>query len=241
MHSRGHEKLCFMLSDIYLFGRCYWCKPLMDNCIVVTNCVCWRYIHLKQFLSTPYVCKSLCPGGTKLQKAIFSIKVTVKVIDLGVIWKGIISGVCMPNIKSFSLAAQCLQLRLKLTTDKTNIQDKKYVSHYLIQGNKKCNTGEHCLFSKSKVTTAGMKIQPMPIISVHRSWPKLTRTCRKFPICDDKITENDRCLIGLCNIIGLPIYCNILVSNTYCNTFFRIAILLCFNPYYPLATALEGI
>ena len=30
--------------------------------------------------------------------------------------------------------------------------------------------------------------------------------------------------LGLCNIIGLPIYCNILVSNTYCNTFFRIAI-----------------
>ena len=30
--------------------------------------------------------------------------------------------------------------------------------------------------------------------------------------------------IGLCNIIGLQIYCNILVSNTYCNTFFRIAI-----------------
>ena len=30
--------------------------------------------------------------------------------------------------------------------------------------------------------------------------------------------------LGLCNIIGLPLYCNILVSNTYCNTFFRIAI-----------------
>ena len=30
--------------------------------------------------------------------------------------------------------------------------------------------------------------------------------------------------VGLCNIIGLPVYCNILVSNTYCNTFFCIAI-----------------
>ena len=160
-----------MLSDIYLLRHCNWCNPLMDNRIDVKNCVCWRYIHLKEFLSTPYVCKSLCPGGTKLQKANFSIKVTVKVIDLGVIWKGIISGICIPNIKSFSLAAQCLQLKLKLTTDKTNIQDKKYVSDYLIQGIKKCNTGEHYLFSKSKVTIAGMKIQPMPITSVRRSWP----------------------------------------------------------------------
>ena len=42
-------------------------------------------------------------------------------------------------------------------------------------------------------------------------------------------------LVGLCNIIGLPIYmyCNILVSNTYCNTFFRIAIYIVFNiPYF---------
>ena len=31
-------------------------------------------------------------------------------------------------------------------------------------------------------------------------------------------------VLGLCNIICLPIYCNILVSNTYCNTFFHIAI-----------------
>ena len=27
--------------------------------------------------------------------------------------------------------------------------------------------------------------------------------------------------VGLCNIIGIPVYCNIFVSNTYCNTFFQ--------------------
>ena len=47
-------------------------------------------------------------GGNKVQKAIFSFKVKVKVIDLDVIWKGVISGVCMPNMKSLSLMAQKL-------------------------------------------------------------------------------------------------------------------------------------
>ena len=42
-------------------------------------------------------------------------------------------------------------------------------------------------------------------------------------------------IIGLCNIIGLPIYCNILVSNTYRNTFFRIAIRIVFYPLFPLS------
>ena len=46
-----------------------------------------------------------------------------KVIDLGVIWKGVISRVCMPNMKSLSLMVQKLKRRLKLTTDRqTNKQ-----------------------------------------------------------------------------------------------------------------------
>ena len=47
--------------------------------------------------------KHCAPGGNKVKKAIFSSKVKVKVIDLGVIRKGVISGVCMPNMKSLSL------------------------------------------------------------------------------------------------------------------------------------------
>ena len=52
------------------------------------------------------VCETLqyAPGGNKVEKVIFSFKV----IDLGVIWKGIISGVCMPNMKSLSLTVQKL-------------------------------------------------------------------------------------------------------------------------------------
>ena len=60
--------------------------------------------------------KHYAPGGSKVQKAIFNFK--VKVIDLGVIWKGAISGVYMPNMKSLSLTVQQLQGRLKLTTDR---------------------------------------------------------------------------------------------------------------------------
>ena len=48
------------------------------------------------------------PGGNKVEKAILSFKVKVKVTDLGVIWKGIISGVSMPNMKSLSLTVQKL-------------------------------------------------------------------------------------------------------------------------------------
>ena len=51
------------------------------------------------------------PGGNKVQKRYFQIKGQSqghKVIDLGVIWKGIISGVFMPNMKFLSLTIQKL-------------------------------------------------------------------------------------------------------------------------------------
>ena len=47
-------------------------------------------------------------AATKSKKAIFRAKVKVKVIDLGVIWKGIFSGVFMPNMKSLPLTVQKL-------------------------------------------------------------------------------------------------------------------------------------
>ena len=47
-------------------------------------------------------------SGNKVQKAIFSFKVKVKVIDLGVIWKGVISAVFMPNMKFLYLSVQKL-------------------------------------------------------------------------------------------------------------------------------------
>ena len=47
--------------------------------------------------SDPYV--PLCFAGD-------TIKVMVKVIDNGIIWKGIISWVCMPSMKSLSLTIQ---------------------------------------------------------------------------------------------------------------------------------------
>ena len=51
------------------------------------------------------------PGSNKVQKSFFERKGQSqghKVIDLGVIWKGIISWVCMPNMKSLPLTVQKL-------------------------------------------------------------------------------------------------------------------------------------
>ena len=51
------------------------------------------------------------PGGNKVQKSYFKSKGQSqghKVIDLGVIQKGIISGVCMPNMKSLTLTVKTL-------------------------------------------------------------------------------------------------------------------------------------
>ena len=63
------------------------------------------------------------------------------VIDLGVIWKGIISEERMPNMKALSLVVQKLEQMLKLTTDKqinrqTNKQtgQKQYAPDYSIRG-----------------------------------------------------------------------------------------------------------
>ena len=65
------------------------------------------------------------PGGNKGQSQ------GHKVIDLDVIWKGIISGVCMPNLKSLSLAFQKLEQKVKVDnrqTDKqTNRNNKKHL------------------------------------------------------------------------------------------------------------------
>ena len=67
-------------------------------------------------------CKTLqeAPDGNKVEKAILASrsKSNHKAIDFGVIWKGIISGVCMPNMKSLSLTVQMLWRRLKFTTDR---------------------------------------------------------------------------------------------------------------------------
>ena len=51
------------------------------------------------------------PGGNKVQKSYFERKGQSqghKVIDPGVIWKGIISRVYMPNMKSLPLTVQKL-------------------------------------------------------------------------------------------------------------------------------------
>ena len=74
------------------------------------------------------------PVATKSEKGVFSLTVIVKVFDLGVIWKGIISGVCIPNMECPSPKVQNLYFRLKLTTDGT--KTKQYATIHSIEGQK---------------------------------------------------------------------------------------------------------
>ena len=71
-------------------------------CPSVTLCFCWRHTNSVEFL--------------------VSIKVTVKVNDLGVIWKGIISWVCMPSMKSPSLYGSKVIAKVKVDNRQTNKQ-----------------------------------------------------------------------------------------------------------------------
>ena len=75
--------------------------------------------------------KQYAPTATKSEKAIFSPKVKVKVIEIGVIGKGIIIWVCKPNMKSLPLAVQNLQQMLKLTTDKQTNRTKTKCPQYI--------------------------------------------------------------------------------------------------------------
>ena len=81
-----------------LVGKALWQGTLMPNMNAL-------YLRIK---NRGVFVKHYAPSGNKVQKAIFSLKVKVKVINLGVIWKDIISGVCMPNMKSLSLTVQKL-------------------------------------------------------------------------------------------------------------------------------------
>ena len=86
--------------------------------------------------------KYQAPGGNKIWKSYFYLEGQSqgpKTIELGVIWKGVIRGVCMPNIKSLSFMTQNLKRRLKLAIDrqdKTNmppITQSRGIKSYKIQ------------------------------------------------------------------------------------------------------------
>ena len=63
--------------------------------------------------------KHYAPGGNKLQGK----SQGHKVIDLGVIWKSVISGVYMPNMKSISYSSK-VSAKVKVDNRQTNRQDK---------------------------------------------------------------------------------------------------------------------
>ena len=79
------------------------------------------------------------PHGNKVRKSYLYHKGQSqgnKVVDLSVIWKGIISGVCMPDMKSISLTVQKLS-KVKVNNRQTD-RTKTIVPNHLIRGNKNC-------------------------------------------------------------------------------------------------------
>ena len=95
--------------------------------------------------------KHYAPCGNKVQKAIFNFKVTRSLTLMS--YESVISGVCMPNMKSLSLRVQKLQRRLKLTTDKQTGQ-KQYAPDHSIRGHKNiliCGTWSSC-YPESSMT-----------------------------------------------------------------------------------------
>ena len=105
-------------------------------CTMTLTFEAWPLVKVITYLWIKFkVClwNTMPPAATKSKKLFLASSQNQghKVIDLGVIWKGVISGVCMPNIKSLSLTVQMLEPRLKLTTDRqTNRQTRQKQYEY---------------------------------------------------------------------------------------------------------------
>ena len=82
-------------------------------CLVCSSKISTIFM-VKKIIKTGMFVKHEYPRRQQSTKmTIFSINVTVKIIDIGVIWKSFISLVCMPNIRSLSLTVQKLLPMLK--------------------------------------------------------------------------------------------------------------------------------
>ena len=66
----------------------------------------------------------VCPRRQQNRKSYFSFKVKVKVTDLGIIWKGIISEVCMPNMKPLSYSSKVIT-KVKVDNRQTDRQTNR--------------------------------------------------------------------------------------------------------------------
>ena len=95
-----------MIAEVKVFQRktCFKC---------VADHNTWKHentIHNKKNQGSFGKHYGIPPAATKSKKLFLASRWSQghKVIDLGVIWKDIISGVCMPNMKSLSLMVQKL-------------------------------------------------------------------------------------------------------------------------------------
>ena len=88
-------------SVLYFLLQSEGTKILNAPRLYICRALLWHQQHLKKmgvFVAAGGILVSI------KSKMGFFFRVKVKVIDLGVIWKGFISWVCMPNMKSVSYA-----------------------------------------------------------------------------------------------------------------------------------------
>ena len=104
--------------------------------------------------------KHFAPDSKKVQKSYFKHIAQSqghKAINLGVIWKGIISRVCIPNMKSLSLTVKQLKRRLKLTTERQT--DRKAAKQTDRQTGQKQYVPDHLIWDiKMKALSPRIKL-----------------------------------------------------------------------------------
>ena len=133
-------KWVIFLTIVFTTSPCHWC---LDCDTIHANSFCEGPLifSLSKISNEPRwlcVCETRMPPVATKSKIgyIFSITVTIK--DLGVIWKGFISWVCMPYMKSVSLTVQNLWPRLKFFATESQTDRQKLDAPNSILGLKKC-------------------------------------------------------------------------------------------------------
>ena len=124
------------------------------------------------------------PSGNKVQNGYFKNKghgQGHKVIDLGVIWKGFISRVCMQNMKSLSLTVQKLWPRLKFLIK---------IAIFRTQGHGRGHKViDLVVIWKGFISRVGMPNMKSLSLTVQKLWPRLKFCHRQTDRLTDRVTD----------------------------------------------------
>ena len=89
----------------------------------------------------------------------------------------------MPNMKALCLMVRKLCAELKINKCRSKVKVNITCSKFMVPSKRSCHKQHTCQYSLCQLHR-----------SIIHNRCKLTWTCERFPICDDKITENDQCV-----------------------------------------------